>query len=135
MHRSGWTGRRSAPSANRREPIPARRQLVSGDDHLPARPGSGCGRSRGSAAHPSKDSDVVTIAKSEGRVLITFDLDFGEIYFRAGEPLGVIIFRVPNQTIEAVNHTLGAFFAPVAGGIDPDHSLVVIEPNRVRISS
>jgi len=41
-----------------------------------------------------KDKEVIEIAISEGRVLITLDSDFGELVFRYGhKPLGIIFFR------------------------------------------
>jgi len=33
-----------------------------------------------------KDINVIEIAKKEKRIILTFDLDFGEIFYRAGEP-------------------------------------------------
>jgi predicted nuclease of predicted toxin-antitoxin system len=42
------------------------------------------------------DREVLSLAQSENRVLLTFDKDFGELAFRAGFPAtsGVILFRV-----------------------------------------
>ncbi len=41
------------------------------------------------------DSEVVGLAKREGRVIITHDLDFGEIYHAAsGGEVGVIVLRL-----------------------------------------
>ncbi len=44
----------------------------------------------------SPDSRVVDMAASEGRLLITFDKDFGELAFRRGlfSPAGIILFRI-----------------------------------------
>lgn len=48
------------------------------------------------------DSDVLAIAEAEGRVMITNDLDFGELVFRDGKVhAGVILFRLPSGGTEA----------------------------------
>jgi hypothetical protein len=43
------------------------------------------------------DSDVLAWTAREGRILLTFDKDFGELARNAGLPLacGVLLFRVP----------------------------------------
>ena len=80
------------------------------------------------------DDDVVKLAKKEKRVIVTFDLDFGEIYhFREKGKLGVIILRLENQTVESVNKTLFKFFRSEANRITLKNSLVVLEEDRVRI--
>lgn len=54
----------------------------------------------------STDLQVVDRAASEGRLLITFDKDFGELAFRSGlfSPAGIVLFRVatpsPGQVAE-----------------------------------
>src|SRR6476469_3633250 len=71
------------------------------------------------------DPEVVRLAKDEGRILITFDLDFGEIYFRTQRgQLGVIILRLSDQTTSAVHRVLAAFFETVAPSIELEASLV-----------
>ena len=44
----------------------------------------------------SSDREVLRRAQTEGRVLITFDKDFGELAFRAGLPAssGIVLFRI-----------------------------------------
>ena len=53
------------------------------------------------------DPDIVAKAAQEQRVVLTFDLDFGDILAvaRTGAP-SVIIFRLRNQTPAAVNPRL-----------------------------
>ena len=42
------------------------------------------------------DTDVLSIAQREGRILVTNDRDFGELIFRQHRPhTGVIYFRLP----------------------------------------
>jgi predicted nuclease of predicted toxin-antitoxin system len=45
----------------------------------------------------STDHNVLSVAQSEDRVLLTFDKDFGELAFRAklSASCGVILFRIP----------------------------------------
>jgi predicted nuclease of predicted toxin-antitoxin system len=49
-----------------------------------------------SEAPGSPDPDVLDRARQEGRILVTFDKDFGELAFRLGlvSSRGVILFRV-----------------------------------------
>lgn len=46
------------------------------------------------------DGDVLSNASAEGRTLLTFDKDFGELAFRRGMPAscGVILFRTGSVT-------------------------------------
>jgi predicted nuclease of predicted toxin-antitoxin system len=81
------------------------------------------------------DLEIVAYAKVQRRVIITFDLDFGEIYhLRERGNLGVVILRLEDQTVESVNRALERFFRVDAPSIDLDHSLVVIEEKRVRVN-
>ena len=53
------------------------------------------------------DLEIVEFAKKSKRVIITFDLDFGEIYhFRESSKIGIIVLRLENQTPENVNLVL-----------------------------
>lgn len=46
------------------------------------------------------DTEVLAIASAEGRTLLTFDKDFGDLAFRQGLPAscGVILFRTGSLT-------------------------------------
>ena len=52
----------------------------------------------------SRDEEVLTLAKVEDRVLITFDKDFGELAYRSRLPVscGVILFRIPAPSSDFV---------------------------------
>lgn len=80
------------------------------------------------------DDEVVTLAKREGRVIITFDLDYGEIYKRweRGQ-IGVILLRLEDQTSSSVNRVLDRFFRQDAPGIDLTSSLVILDEARTRV--
>lgn len=53
------------------------------------------------------DGDILTKAREEGRVLLTHDLDFGELLAASGGKLpSVIIFRLKDMRAENVNFHL-----------------------------
>lgn len=80
------------------------------------------------------DEKIVKLAKKEKRVIITFDLDFGEIYyFSERGKIGIIVLRIQDQTVESVNKVLTKFFQKEAKNIDLEKSLVVIDENKIRI--
>jgi predicted nuclease of predicted toxin-antitoxin system len=58
----------------------------------------------------ASDHDVIGRAVAEGRVLITFDKDFGELIFRYGVPAscGVVLFRIAPASPERVAQTAAA---------------------------
>lgn len=54
-----------------------------------------------------EDPDIVDKARSEGRIVLTFDLDFGEIMALSGQAYpSVILFRMRNQTPRVVTPRL-----------------------------
>jgi len=79
------------------------------------------------------DRQVLPLAQSENRLLLTFDKDFGELAFRAGLPAttGVILFRIPPK--------FPAFVAQVAVAAldertDWEGHFSVIEQDRIRMT-
>ena len=79
------------------------------------------------------DPQVLSLAQSENRLLLTFDKDFGELAFRAGLPAtaGVILFRIPPK--------FPAFVAQVAVAAldertDWEGHFSVIEQDRIRMT-
>lgn len=59
----------------------------------------------------ASDEEIIELAKKEKRIIITLDLDFGEIYyFYTPRDLGVIVLRLKIQTVEEVNRILERFF-------------------------
>jgi predicted nuclease of predicted toxin-antitoxin system len=80
------------------------------------------------------DADVIALAEAEDRVIITLDLDFGELYHqRAAGEIGVMILRLRDETRTAVEAALARFFRTVAVTIDLDRTLVIIEETRIRV--
>jgi predicted nuclease of predicted toxin-antitoxin system len=54
------------------------------------------------------DTEVLELARDEGRVLITFDKDFGELAFRRGlaPPQGIILVRISLTAPEYVSNLI-----------------------------
>lgn len=52
----------------------------------------------------STDEQVLAVARAEGRILLTFDKDFGELVFRRGAMAapGLLLFRLPLTSPEYV---------------------------------
>lgn len=82
------------------------------------------------------DEEVVELAIRERRVVITFDVGFGKLYYRYQRGrVGVIVLRLANQSVASVNIVLGRFFAdPMSDTIPLDRSLVVIDEARIRVT-
>ncbi len=83
------------------------------------------------------DQEVVNIAKKEQRVIITHDLDYGEIYyFKEQGQIGVIMLRLKDQTTNNVIMRLSDFFSSNQfTNLDLNHNLVVISEKTIRIFS
>ena len=84
-----------------------------------------------------QDPEVIELARAEGRIILTFDLDFGRLYHRYEHgQIGIIILRLSLPTVNAVNNLLLRWFRdPATANLPLERSLVVIDSNRVRISS
>lgn len=80
----------------------------------------------------STDTEVMALALREGRILITFDKDFGELAFRTTQPLarGIILFRIPMISSAYIAKAL----VKVIGSRDDwDGHFAVVEEDRIRI--
>ena len=50
------------------------------------------------------------MVRRERRILITFDLDFGELYYFSSQKVfGVIVLRLDDQRVEVANAVIEAF--------------------------
>lgn len=78
------------------------------------------------------DPDVLAWAMREGRILLTFDKDFGELAWLARLPAtcGVILCRMPMPSASGVGEALAA---RVAERTDWVGHFSVIEPGRTRM--
>lgn len=82
-----------------------------------------------------KDVQIVVLARQEGRVILTHDLDFGQTYYLAekGE-VGILVLRLRNQTVESVNAVLERFLkSDILNSVDLQQSLVVVSEFWYRV--
>jgi len=79
------------------------------------------------------DHEIVKKALAENRVVLTFDLDFGDILAtaRSGAP-SVILFRLRNQTPAGVNPRLFRVIEDCAAELAAG-ALVIVEDERYRV--
>ena len=82
-----------------------------------------------------QDAEIVALAKQDGRIVITHDLDFGQIYYSAEQgEIGVLVLRLRDQTVEAVNVVLRSFLSTSAlTDQELQHSLVILTENAYRV--
>ncbi|MGO8704953.1 MAG: DUF5615 family PIN-like protein [Candidatus Brocadiia bacterium] len=78
------------------------------------------------------DEDVAQKAAHEGRILVTFDLDFSRILAlqRASNP-SMILFRLQEFTTDQVNHMLGRLLEQYEEEL-AQGAVIVVDPDRVR---
>lgn len=81
----------------------------------------------------ASDDDVISLAQQEGRLLVTFDKDFGELVFARGARAsrGVVLFRISGKPDFLVN----LIVASLESRDDWAGSFAVIEPHRIRITA
>jgi predicted nuclease of predicted toxin-antitoxin system len=79
------------------------------------------------------DSELVDKARAESRILLTFDLDFGEILaLGILEQPSVVIFRLADERADSVNRRLEAVLSQQTEALAAG-SLVLIEDARYRV--
>jgi len=72
-------------------------------------------------------------AVAESRVVVTYDLDFGEIVaFSKGQKTGVILFRLRNTRLAFVIQRLSAVIADCEGELSRG-AIVIVEESRYRV--
>jgi predicted nuclease of predicted toxin-antitoxin system len=79
------------------------------------------------------DAEIAAKAVAETRVVLTFDLDFGDILAaaRSGAP-SVVIFRLRNQTPAAVNPRLFRIIAECSAEL-ASGAIVIVEDDGFRV--
>jgi len=82
--------------------------------------------------HESPDSDVFDKAYSEKRIILTFDLDFGEILANShGQSVSVILFRLRNTRTP---HLIERLASALEFGDSLNRGAgVVVEESRCRV--
>lgn len=81
------------------------------------------------------DREIAGLARQEGLVILTHDLDFGEIFCQAEDgEVGIVVLRLHRQTVEAVNDVLGRFLkSGMAERRDLPHRLAVLSETHFRV--
>jgi hypothetical protein len=84
------------------------------------------------AAPGASDPDILSWAASEGRILLTFDKDFGELARAAHLPAGcgIILFRIPMPGPLEVGQRLADL---ITARDDWAGHFSVVQPGRVRL--
>ncbi len=90
-------------------------------------------RLRDEGLHRMPDGDIFAKAAAEDRVILTFDLDFGEIAaLSKGKKASVILFRLQNtraaQVIDRLSHLLASSATALEKG-----AVIVVEGSRHRV--
>lgn len=88
----------------------------------------------GKVAPGIKDREVLSLATTQERTLITFDTDFGELVFRlgVGAPFGIILFRLPpDSPLEIAQSIVQALESQE----DWVNRFSVVDENRIRTRS
>ncbi|MCG2709683.1 MAG: DUF5615 family PIN-like protein [Thermodesulfovibrionales bacterium] len=85
-----------------------------------------------SDAPGSSDKDILARAVAEGRILITFDKDFGDLAFRAHLPAkcGIILFRISAPSSSFVAN---AVVTAIESRSDWVGHFSVVEEHRIRM--
>lgn len=79
------------------------------------------------------DEKVIRLAIKEQRIVVTLDLDFGELWYFVFEgKVGIIVLRTKLQTVEWVNKVLGEFLEKEYRS-EMAKSLVVVSESGFRI--
>jgi predicted nuclease of predicted toxin-antitoxin system len=88
-------------------------------------------RDLGLARTPNED--IFRWAVGQGRIVLTFDLDFGEIAaLYPGPRTGVVVFRLHNTRTHHVIDRLAAALARFSPDLQ-DGAVVLIEESRLRV--
>jgi predicted nuclease of predicted toxin-antitoxin system len=79
------------------------------------------------------NGDIFAKADAERRVILTFDLDFGEIVALAqGRPVSVVVFRLRDTRTETVISRLGAVLRESSDALSQG-AIIVVEDGRHRV--
>ena len=88
---------------------------------------------RDEGLHRLPNGDIFEKAIAESRVIVTFDLDFGEIVaLSKGRKTGVILFRLRNSGVSFVIQRLGNVISECADALARG-AIVIVEETRQRI--
>jgi len=81
----------------------------------------------------SLDTEILAHARSQSRIVLTFDLDFGDLLAAAGESLpSVVLLRTHDQRAESVTPRVLDVATRFARELESG-ALIVVEDARVRL--
>src|SRR4030043_1593124 len=87
---------------------------------------------RGLNMHRSSDAEIVKKAQKEKRIVLTCDLDFGDIVSASGEKApSVIILRLEDETPDNVNRRLKQVLRESSGDLKKG-AIISVEETRHR---
>ena len=99
----------------------------------PRREGHDANHLREEALHRMPNGDIFTKAIVEDRVILTFDLDFGEIAaLTAGRKAGVVVFRLHNTRTPHVIDRLATVLAASSDALEHG-AVIAVEETRHRV--
>jgi predicted nuclease of predicted toxin-antitoxin system len=79
------------------------------------------------------DDEIVALPAEEGRVILTFDLDFAELAFNRRQPLpSIVIYRLSDQRADRQIDRLTAALMVAQSALE-DGAIVIVDDGRVRI--
>ncbi len=79
------------------------------------------------------DPEIVQHARAESLIILTFDLDLGDVLaLGVLDKPSVIIFRLADERLESVNQRLSAVLAERAADLDSG-ALIFVEDTRYRV--
>lgn len=80
----------------------------------------------------SLDEEVLKRSVDEARLLLTFDKDFGELTFRAGQKAsaGIILFRI---SLDDLDHATNLVVKTVESRLDWTGHFAVVSDKQIRI--
>jgi predicted nuclease of predicted toxin-antitoxin system len=79
------------------------------------------------------DEPLLNLCKTEGRILVTLDLDFGNVLrYPSEDSLGLIVLRGPNQLLSTTQLLVGTLIEALSKE-SPTGKLWIVEPGRLRI--
>jgi len=83
----------------------------------------------------SKDIEIVLFAQKRKYIIITLDLDFGEIYyFSQRSRAGIIILKLKDQTVESVNQSLAILLKSKTINKEIwQNSLIIFDGKKIRL--
>ena len=81
----------------------------------------------------AKDSEILELARSQDRIVLTFDLDFGDLLaLGLSDKPSTIIFRLDDETAESVNTNRLTVLAQTESDLR-DGALILVQEFRYRV--